>query len=67
MISIAVVTKGPVEIAGSKSNFLRIIGTLAPTAVAIVIEQKILKPTTRPRSFMGAPVINSEADPTIKP
>ena len=47
-ISIAVVTNGPVEIAGSKFNFLSISGTLAPTAVAIVIEQAILNPITIP-------------------
>ena len=46
MISIAVVTKGPVDIAGSKLSFFRTIGTLAPTAVAIVIEQNILNPIT---------------------
>jgi len=67
MISMAVVTNGPVEIAGSKSSFFRIMGTLAPTAVARVIEQKILNPTTRPRSGMGVPVINSDAEPTNNP
>ena len=67
MISIAVVTNGPVDIAGSKLSFLRTIGTLAPTAVAIVIEQKILKPITIPRFDIEVPVIYSEARPTNKP
>ena len=67
MISIAVVTKGPVDIAGSKLSFFRIIGTLAPTAVAIVIEQNMLNPITRPRLFIEVPVIYSEARPTNKP
>ena len=67
MISIAVVTKGPVDIAGSKLNFLRTIGTLAPTAVAIVIEQNMLKPITKPRLDMVVPEIYSEAIPTSKP
>ena len=43
IISIAVVTNGPVDIAGSKLSFLRMIGTLAPTAVAIVMEQNICR------------------------
>ena len=67
IMSIAVVTKGPVDIAGSKLSFLRIIGTLAPTAVAMVIEQKMLKPITKPRLDMGVPVIYSEAKPTNGP
>lgn len=67
IISIAVVTKGPVDIAGSKLSFLRIIGTLAPTAVAMVIEQNMLKPTTRPSSGIVVPDIYPDAQPTSKP
>ena len=48
-ISTLVVTKGPVAIAGSISNFLSINGVKAPTAAAITIEQQILKPTTTPK------------------
>ena len=67
MISIAVVTNGPVDIAGSKLSFLRTMGTLAPTAVAIVIEQNMLKPITRPKLDISIPVIYSAANPTTKP
>ena len=67
IISIAVVTKGPVDIAGSKSSFFRAIGTLAPTAVAMVIEKNMLKPTTRPNSGIEVPDIYPEAQPTNKP
>ena len=66
-ISIAVVTNGPVEIAGSKFNFFSISGTLAPTAVAIVIEQAMLSPITTPRFSNCIPVINSEVAPTNIP
>ena len=66
-MSIAVVTKGPVDIAGSKLSFLRTMGTLAPTAVAMVIEQKMLKPITKPRLDIDVPVIYSEAKPTNRP
>ena len=67
IISIAVVTNGPVDIAGSKLSFLRTIGTLAPTAVAIVIEQNMLNPMTKPMLVIEFPVIYSEARPTIRP
>ena len=67
IISIAVVTNGPVDIAGSKLSFLRTIGTLAPTAVAIVIEQKMLNPITIPKFGIEVPVMYSEAIPTNKP
>ena len=67
IISIAVVTNGPVDIAGSKLSFLRMIGTLAPTAVAIVIEQNILKPITKPKLGIELPDIYSDAQPTNKP
>ena len=66
-ISIAVVTKGPVDIAGSKFNFFNISGTLAPTAVAIVIEQAMLKPITRPKLSNCTPEISSEVAPTKTP
>ena len=66
-MSIAVVTKGPVEIAGSKDSFFNIKGTLAPTAVAIVIEQPILNPTTKPRFSICVPVVGSEAKPINAP
>ena len=66
-ISIAVVTKGPVEIAGSKFNFFSISGTLAPTVVAIVIEQAILSPMTKPRFSNCIPAMNSDVAPTKIP
>ena len=43
-----VVTKGPVAIAGSMSNFLKTKGVKVPTPVAIIIDEQILKPTTTP-------------------
>ena len=43
-----VVTKGPVAIAGSISNRLRINGTKEPIVAAMIIEIHILNPTTIP-------------------
>jgi hypothetical protein len=47
IISIAVVTKGPVEIAGSKFNFSRNMGSTDATKQAKLIEEKMDKPTMR--------------------
>ena len=55
-ISILVVTKGPVAIAGSMSNFLSINGVNAPIPAAMIIEQQILNPITIPRN--GSALIN---------
>ena len=50
MISIAVVTKGPVAIAGSISNLFNTKGTNDPIVAANIIDIEILKPTTRPNN-----------------
>ena len=55
-ISILVVTNGPVAIAGSTSSFFKISGIVDPTVTAIIIDEQILNPTTRPRS--GSALIN---------
>ena len=52
MISIEVVTKGPVETAGSILNFSRKMGSTDATKQAILIEVKIELPTIIP-SKMG--------------
>ena len=48
-MSMLVVTKGPVAMAGSTSIFCKIKGTTVPTQEAISIELQILSPTIIPR------------------
>ena len=48
-ISIAVVTNGPVAIAGSISNLSNISGTMDPIVAAIIMDEHILSPTAKPR------------------
>ena len=50
MISIAVVTKGPVAIAGSISNLFNTKGTNDPIVAANIIDIEMLRPTTRPNN-----------------
>ena len=47
-MSIAVVTNGPVAIAGSISNRFNTKGTNYPIVAASIIETQILNPTTTP-------------------
>ena len=56
-ISIAVVTKGPVEIAGSNLILYKIIGIIEATVHAINIDEKIDKLTIRP-SFIDEVLID---------
>ena len=70
-----VVTKGPVAIAGSISNFLKTKGVNVPTPVAIIIDEQILNPTTIPitgsvskkRSPANNPSMRPYNKPRIKP
>ena len=48
-ISIAVVTNGPVAIAGSISNLSNISGTIDPIVAAIIMDEHMLSPTAKPR------------------
>ena len=49
-ISMAVVTKGPVETAGSNLSLYKIIGMIDATVHAINIDEKIDRQTVSPRS-----------------
>ena len=62
-----VVTKGPVAIAGSISNFLKIKGVNVPTPVAITIDEQILRPTTTPIIGSGSKKRNQANNPSIRP
>ena len=55
-MSIAVVTNGPVAIAGSISNLSNISGTMDPIVAAIIIDEHILSPTAKPK--VGGMFIN---------
>ena len=62
-----VVTNGPVAIAGSISSFLRSNGIVEPTVTAIIIEEQMLKPTTRPRSGSASINLNFANSPSNTP
>ena len=74
-MSMLVVTKGPVAIAGSISTFLKTKGVNVPTPVAIIIVEQILNPTTTPiigsvfkkRTPANNPSIRPYNNPKIKP
>ena len=48
-MSMLVVTKGPVAIAGSISSFLKRRGTSVPTKVEMIIDDKMLRATINPK------------------